>query len=341
MNKILKNILRGVLLAVVVFVATDVKAQDPQFSQFYAAPLYLNPSFAGTTDQHRIAINHRLQWPSLPNAYSTYAFSYDYNLPELNSGLGILATTDKAGSGDLRATNIGVIYSYKINLMNKWIVSPSVHASYGLRDLNFNKLVFGDQFDFANEQAPTLDPALSKLRGSSYFDFGTGLLAYNETMWAGVSVYHINEPDQSLIDEVSEIPMKISIHGGMRIPLYKGPFKDKKISSIAPSFVYKRQGEFDQLDVGMHFHYNPVMLGVWYRGIPVRQNAADNINQDAISVLMGLKFDKFDLGYSYDITTSGIGAATGGSHEISLVYQFSLETLNKIKPQKRIPCPTF
>ena len=31
-----------------IILSSDVMAQDPQFSQFYANPLYLNPAFAGT-----------------------------------------------------------------------------------------------------------------------------------------------------------------------------------------------------------------------------------------------------------------------------------------------------
>ncbi len=54
------------------------KAQDPQFSQFYAAPMYLNPGFAGTTVDNRIVFNHRIQWPSLPGAFVTSNFC-DWN----------------------------------------------------------------------------------------------------------------------------------------------------------------------------------------------------------------------------------------------------------------------
>jgi hypothetical protein len=47
------------------FVVGSVTAQDPQYSQFYAAPLYLNPAFAGATGQNRIGINYRNQWPAI------------------------------------------------------------------------------------------------------------------------------------------------------------------------------------------------------------------------------------------------------------------------------------
>ena len=35
------------------FLALQAKAQDPQFSQFYASPIYLNPALTGSTDRAR------------------------------------------------------------------------------------------------------------------------------------------------------------------------------------------------------------------------------------------------------------------------------------------------
>ena len=45
------------------------RAQDPQFTQFYATPTYLSPAFAGTGVQTRFALQSRDQWPSIPGAF--------------------------------------------------------------------------------------------------------------------------------------------------------------------------------------------------------------------------------------------------------------------------------
>ena len=69
---------RGLVLLVFVMVTVlKVSAQDPQFSQYYQSPLYLNPGFTGITPQQRATFNHRIQWPNLPQAFSTFAASYD------------------------------------------------------------------------------------------------------------------------------------------------------------------------------------------------------------------------------------------------------------------------
>lgn len=57
----------------------EVQAQDPLFSQFYANPLYLAPSFTGAGNKGtRVALNYRDQWPAVPRAFTTYSFSFDH-----------------------------------------------------------------------------------------------------------------------------------------------------------------------------------------------------------------------------------------------------------------------
>ncbi|MEL7005281.1 MAG: PorP/SprF family type IX secretion system membrane protein, partial [Bacteroidota bacterium] len=236
----------------------DVLGQDPLFSQYYAAPTYLNPAFAGTGADHRFIVNYRNQWPNISNGFVTYAFSYDFDMPELKSGIGFFAMTDRAGTAGLQSTSFNFLYSYKVQLANKWIVTPGLYFGYGYRDIDFNRLVFGDQLEFQNDgQVPTTDAGVNNLGSTGYFDFGTGLLIYNKTFWAGFSTNHLNRPNRSLLDDESEIPVKTSIHAGVKIPLYKGLLKKEKSSSISPSFVYQRQGNFDQLDIGLHFLYEP------------------------------------------------------------------------------------
>jgi type IX secretion system PorP/SprF family membrane protein len=334
-----KNLLT---LLFALFICFETFGQDPQFSQFYAAPLYLNPAFTGTTAEHRFVMNYRNQWMTLPQSFVTHAFSYDLNMKNLNSGFGVLFTTDKAGSASLRSSTANLLYSYKIHLADKWVIKPGISFGYGVRNINYSKLIFGDQLAFGNPDAPTIDPAITSYGNVNYFDFSSGILIYNKNLWIGVSSYHMNEPNQSLLGEESILHRKNSLHAGYRIPLYKGPQKRDNISSIAPSFIYKSQGEFDQLDLGLQFNYNPVMVGFWYRGLPVKQNARDNLSQDAVVFLFALKFDNYDIGYSYDMTVSELGATTGGSHEISLIYQVDLQRSKKAKRrEKYIPCPTF
>ena len=331
------------LVVIVLFFSTLAQAQDPEFSQYYAAPLYLNPAFAGTSVDHRFIANYRNQWPNISQAFETYAFSYDYNLDQYNSGLGFLIMADKAGSANLKSTQFNFQYAYKVKLSEKLILSSGLNFGIGSRSIDFNKLIFYQQLDFAqNSDNVPPPPSNLNIEGQTYFDFGAGLLIYSRKVWLGVSTSHLNRPNRSLVDDETEIPIKTSVHGGVRIPLYHGIFKRERTASIAPSFVYKQQGNFDQLDLGTYFFYEPVVIGLWYRGIPIQQNARDNVSQDAVVVVLGFQLANVELSYSYDVTVSELGPISGGAHEVGLKFKIELATqVKKRKRERFIPCPTF
>src|SRR6185312_8345385 len=129
----MKKILLIGFLSVVV---SRVIAQDPQFSQYYQAPLYLNPGFTGITPQQRVVLNHRIQWPNLPQAFVTTAVSYDIFVDELKSGFGIMATNDKMGSAGWRTTTAALLYSYKVRINDKIVFSPGLQFGYGINGLD-------------------------------------------------------------------------------------------------------------------------------------------------------------------------------------------------------------
>jgi type IX secretion system PorP/SprF family membrane protein len=328
---------------IVLSVATDGYAQDPEFSQYYAAPLYLNPAFAGTTPDHRLTLNYRNQWPNISRGYVTYAFGYDYNLYNYNSGIGFLATVDQAGSAGMKSSQFNFLYSYKWNISNKWVISSGLNFGYAMRSLDFNRLLFGDQLQFdAQGNVPSDDPSASNLGMANYFDFKAGMLAYNRNFWFGFAASHINEPNRSLINDESYIPVKYTLHGGVRIPLYAGAFKKASIPVLSPSFVYKRQGQFEQLDIGAYLLYNPIIMGFWYRGIPLSENVQGNISQDAAVIILGFQFEHIELTYSYDFTVSALGPISGGTHEVAMKYRLPINMKEKSKKKERfIPCPTF
>jgi type IX secretion system PorP/SprF family membrane protein len=334
---------RFYLIVCMMVTAGSAWAQDPEFSQYYYAPLYLNPAFSGTASDHRFIANHRNQWPSISNGFVTYALSYDYNLSNLNSGIGVMLTTDRAGSASMRSTTANFQYAYRVQLADKWVLSTGLNFGLGFRSIQYNKLIFYDQLDFdGGTGVPSDDPAASNLGNTTYFDFGAGGLIYSRKVWMGVAFSHLNRPNRSLINEVAEIPVKTTIHGGVRIPLYHGLMKRDRVAAIMPSFVYKQQGNFDQLDIGTYFLYEPVVLGLWYRGIPIEQNVKDNISQDAIVVVLGFQLEKVEISYSYDVTISELGPSAGGAHEIAVKYNLNVFKGNKSKKREKfIPCPTF
>ena len=54
----------------------DLVGQTPQFPQFYANQIYLNPAFTGNTAVNRIAGNYRNQWAGV-SAFNSYSLAYE------------------------------------------------------------------------------------------------------------------------------------------------------------------------------------------------------------------------------------------------------------------------
>jgi hypothetical protein len=121
--------------------------------------------------------------------------------------------------------------------------------------------------------------------------------------------------------------------------------------SIAPAVQFRHQGKFDQLDLGMYFTAEPIVLGAWYRGVPYK-NLAGAVNNESIVFLIGFtriggknkngSRDAINIGYSYDYTISKLGGGSGGAHEFSLVYTWPMRDPRKPPRDKLIiPCPDF
>ena len=322
------------------------QAQDPQFSQYYAAPLYLNPAFAGSTELSRAGLNFRSQWPSLQANFTTASVYFDHFFEDYNSGVGAIITGDREGLSGLQSISIGLQYAYQLRLTDYLTFRPGVQAAFYNRDINFDKLLFGDQLDDSGVISPVTGENLNTGLSKSFFDLTLGGILYSENFYFGYSAAHVTTPNQSITGEVSRLQMKHSFHGGYRFMLPSGfgrVGEDEKgrERSVTPTAQYKRQGNFDQLDVGTYLTYEPLVVGLWYRGMIVPQ-LEDFENNESVILLLGLILNDLNIGYSFDYTISGLSIQSGGAHEVSLVYHFSLRDPRK-PPRSimKIPCPKF
>ncbi len=301
--------------------SASLQAQDLQFSQYYAAPLYLNPALAGINQMGRAGMNYRLQWPAIDAKFETFSAYVDVNFDEKNSSVGLIFTNDEAGATGLRNSEVALQYAYQVRLNQQYTFRPAFQISYATRSIDFSSLIFGDQVD---ENGFTGNPSAETFgnQKANFFDTGLGGIIFSKNAWIGVAVHHVLEPDQSLGVVSDPLPRKTSIHGGYKFPLstnYKpGVNARGQEKSITPTFNYRTQAGFHQLDLGAYFTYSPIIMGLWYRGIPIKENN----RAEAIVAMLGLQKNNFAFGYSFDFTLSDLGIATGGAHEFSLTYSF-------------------
>lgn len=308
--------------------------QDPTFSQFYANPLYLAPSFAGATEEYRLGLNYRNQWPAVPGVFQTYCISFDKAMPNFNSGIGVLATYDVAGSGDLSTTNIGLLYSYDFNINREWHVRPGVNFKFYYLGLDIYKLIFNSQLTGSGTSPSVYPPPFDNVAD---VDFATSALVYNDRIWSGFTLDHLLRPKTSFYGNESNVPVKFNLFGGLQV-IKKTRMRTKLKEVLSVAMNFQKQAKFYQTDVGLYYYKDPLIFGLWYRGIPLVTSQAG----DAIIGLVGIKTSQLHLGYSYDFTISNLISSSGGAHEISLVYEFTSFTLGSQRKKIRaIPCPEF
>jgi len=340
------------LVACLVLLGQRALAQDPQFSQVYAAPLYLNPAFAGNLEYNckklpiskfKSTLNYRNQWTG---RFNTTAAAIEFREKKERFGFGAIWVQDRIGEVALSNTTIGGIGSYKLPIVNDWQVHFGLQANMNFRSVNFANFTFPDEFTIRGRTEVTQDQILRTGEERFFVDFATGALLFNDKFYLGIAAHHINQPNQSLANEIDKLPMKVSIHTGYRYALKRtrGFAKKGADKSLTPTLHYKYQGAFQQLDLGTYFNYDPLILGLWYRGVffdgspePGRRQ------QDAIVAMLGLHaatdYGVFRFGFSYDISASRVRGAFGRTFELSLQYQPINEKCRKKVVYRRIPCP--
>jgi type IX secretion system PorP/SprF family membrane protein len=341
------------LVAWMLFAGQRVSAQDPQFSQFYAAPLYLNPAFAGSTNQGRAGVNYRNQWPAVDANFTTLSAFGDVYLEDYNSGIGAILTRDYVNLVGMQNISFAAQYSYNLRIIEGLSFRPGFEVGITNRSINFGKLVFGDQIDPTDGSIGATDEAFTG--GTRFFpDLAAGGLLYTSAAWLGFAAHHLTTPDNSIAGEPSSLAIKYSVHGGYKFFLKPGVmgtgvYARKSERSIAPALQWRHQGPFDQLDLGAYFPFEPLLIGTWYRGVPYKKVNGYS-NNESIVMLVGMTIlkgtnerrDVLNIGYSYDFTISQLGPGSGGSHEFSLVYSWPVRNPRKPPKDKMvIPCPDF
>ncbi len=306
------------LVSLLLLTSGLASAQDLVFSQFYTTPLHLSPAFAGNTISPRFSANYRLQWPSLPGKYESFSVGYDQFFRKYNSGIGATILADDAGDGIYRSFALDLHYAYRLQINREWFAKLGVQAGIRQSRLDFDRLIFLDQLSpldgFPGPGTPS-----SEIRpeqpNATFMDVGAGFLLYNGSFYAGLGVKHLNTPDPSVLDinsnSYSGLSPTISLQAGGELPLKINSYFFRN-SFLSPSLLVIKQADFYQIHAGAYLGLEQLFAGLSFRHTVN--------NADAAVITIGLRQEMWKIGYSYDVTVSGLPGPSGGSHEISMVY---------------------
>lgn len=303
-------------------------AQDAEFSQFYANPLYLNPALTGAEICPRLVINYRNQWPGLNNNFVNYNASYDQYFEKLHGGVGLLMNVDNVGEGILRSSQISLMYAYTLHAARNLYINMALEGSFCQKSLNWDLMQFEDQIDLQHGfilQTGELPPDYTTI---IFPDFDVGaIFGWKDILHGGFAFHHLTEPNMAFyVNNKDDLHIKFTFHFGGNIYFKRGGETGfEPVFYIAPNILYQQQGNFHQLNAGLYVVRTPLVIGTWFRH--------NFENADAFIVLIGINYKSLKIGYSYDITLSKLKSMTGGAHEVSLSWQFQcIEKLRKLHP---------
>ncbi|MBP9739487.1 MAG: PorP/SprF family type IX secretion system membrane protein [Chitinophagaceae bacterium] len=320
-----------------------VQAQDPHFSQFFASPLTLNPAFTGKFNGTvRVAGNYRNQWPEINRAYVTNTASVDFQIMQKNIGytdtwgVGMMAYSDASANGAVKFNYASVSTAFHKGLDEDGYsqIGVGFQATYANMLINTTSLKFEDQLTTAGFTGVTSEifsnPAALK---SNYIDLNAGVLYTGSSndrnnYYLGVSMYHITRPKQVFTGANYLLNSRTTIHGG-------GYFGIGSTTTLHVSALHSMQGGANETVLGTALQFNVSGEGAekptsFYAGSWLRF-------KDAIIPYIGLEFDDFRFGATYDINTSSLKTASvnRGGIEISLIY------IRRPNTDKYIHCPKF
>ncbi len=312
----LKILKRGYWIVLLSLIGINAQAQDAEFSQFYAAPAYLNPSMIGFTNEARVGLNYRLQMPDFGDAFVTLALAYDQHFEQQNSSIGLLLTGDRAGQGLFNTYGASALYAYQMQLTSQMTLKAGVSVGVFHQSISWGDLIFGDMINPSTGAAiiPTLEnpPARTSL---TKLDFGLGMTTFTENFIFGISAKHITQPETSFTDSDdldNKLAVRVAINAGY--VLYLEPKSlGKNPLYISPNVLLVQQAKFNQLNVGAYMGRGAIFGGLSYRHTIS--------NADALIMLLGLKTGIFKIGYSHDFNISNLGIPAN-AHEISIVFDF-------------------
>ncbi|GAA4468639.1 hypothetical protein GCM10023093_26640 [Nemorincola caseinilytica] len=339
---------RTILNLLLLLAACAVHAQSIHLSQYYNAPMLISPANTGLMPDHdyRVGLNYRNQWSALPVPYNTFSGWGDLKIggnkeSDHNNwlGLGFVVYSDKAGDGRLALTQLQGSIAYHLQLNEKAMLSFGGSAATVKRSLDFNRLIFDQQWDGLGFDRGYATGEPTGILSDNYYTVAAGLnFAYfpNENLYVklGGGATNINKPVESFYsNEQNEIALRPS--ATIDVLMRTG-----SIFIVNPSAYYTTQSGAAEIVAGTLVR---TVLSNANNGTPVQLIFGGFYRiGDALIGTIGMEVGDVQFMASYDATMSSLSPynASYGALEFSLIYQGQYGR-NKGGLKRSYTCPRF
>lgn len=314
-----------VAILMLLLAVSESKAQsDLMFSQYWAVPAYYNPAATGQIDFVRIRGGARMQWLGIENAPKSFMMTADspFKVGKKRIGAGVNMTQESMGL--FSNLLINVQGSYKLKFL-KGELSIGVQGGYYNSRFRGSEVYIpeGDDYHQPDDEAiPKTD-----LTGNA-FDLSAGLLYTHKYFNIGLSGLHLMQPTVHLNTEGEQSAEVAQYETKLARQFYLTACGNIEIKNslfqLQPSLMLNT----DLKDFGGELTMRATYRKLAWAGLGYRY-------KDAVSIMAGVEFKNFFIGYCYDYPTSAIAKASSGSHELVAGYQLKLDFSNKNKNKHR------
>jgi type IX secretion system PorP/SprF family membrane protein len=304
---------------------TEARAQQmPVYSQYIMNGFLLNPSLAGRDGYTTVSLIARKQWIGIEGSPGTFAATFQttplqnsfmsknnriknkVSRPSRSGRVGVGGYLFSDNNGIVRRTGFQADYAYHVPMGTSSSGSKD-DLAFGLGVVAYQHSINTDALNYSYADDPYLN-GYDKSVFITDFNFGTSYAT--SKFYVGFAMTNIFRGSlvfgNSSDNKTGEIG-HYYLTGGTSFPI-------NKEWSIKPSALLKTSDmalKSVQIDLTTRvFYKEDYWAGISYR------------TGDAIIVLLGLKYDKFYLGYAYDFTLTDMRNQSIGTMELTLAAKF-------------------
>ena len=305
-----------ITLAILFFSKEICAQQISLYDHYFFNPTLYNPAFAGNKETSNIMLLSNHQWSGMKGAPTLNALVIDGKVFNEKTGLAALIYSDSKGINKTIGGNM--MYANRIKINKKSLLSFGVSFNFMSRKINFTEATV------QNESDPTL---FNSPKSKMNFNGSIGFAYISKKLEIGIVMNQIlNNKSSYYSENKSLISYSTSYH---LINSYKYTFtlnEEKKILLKPQALIRYVKNAPIQFEINNNLYYkNMFWIGAAYKhSYAIATNAG-------ITIL-----DKYDIGYSYNFKTSGIGPYVGTTHEVMLNIKLGVKKKKeKEKKEKR------
>ncbi|MBX3165207.1 MAG: PorP/SprF family type IX secretion system membrane protein [Bacteroidetes bacterium] len=270
---------------------TNTFAQDVAFANTNQSLLNTNPSFAGSNGGLRVQTNYQNKWPNISAGHTSVSYyaSADAYVKKIKGAFALNYGTHNEAKGLLTSQNIGLTYAQHFKVNDKLKIIPSLRIAYLQRRLEGTYML------------PGWYPHIVTNPKKQALDFSSGLLFQYKTFYGGVSAFHVNQPDEGLLNH-SKLPVRLNVHAS-----YNFILSEKMLVQVGGNFTSQQKFQSLQLQTNAVF-FKHFICGLNF------------INADYFGGVLGYRHDYFSATVNYFASVSRLAGNTAGSWELALSY---------------------